>query len=157
MNYYLELCNDAYPTPAWRVVAHANGQNEDQCDFILWVEALDSAMRKDALTVLAKLLRVCASDSGPTIFNPDECHHVHTARVRAPSGGYRNEKIWQLSGRQVRLLWFYGGDGKVVVVSHCYVKKTKTTPAGERDKAERLCQKYFEAVQKQQLKIFREE
>ena len=49
--------------------------------------------------------------------------------------------IWELIAGQLRVLWFYD-EGRVIVCSHGFVKRTRKIPSGEIDRAQAACQEY---------------
>ncbi len=63
-----------------------------------------------------------------------------------------DDDIWQIELGPVRILWFYD-EGRVVVLSHGFIKKTRKTPEGEKSLASAALKAYREAKAKRKLKI----
>ena len=64
---------------------------------------------------------------GPVSFSSDQLHLVD-----APN------KIYELIAGRLRLLFFYGSPGRLVICSHLFVKKSQKTPKAEVEEAVRI-------------------
>lgn len=60
------------------------------------------------------------SKNGPSFFSSDQLHLVD-----APN------KIYEFVAGRLRLLFFFGAPGRVVICSHMFVKKSQKTPKDE--------------------------
>ncbi|WP_163023781.1 type II toxin-antitoxin system RelE/ParE family toxin [Pseudomonas viridiflava] len=77
------------------------------------------------------------SEHGQKMLNKDICHEVD-----------ENEKIFEFIKGDLRLLWFYGKGNKLIICSHCFVKKGQKTPKNEKDIAIRVKARYMENIKK---------
>ena len=62
------------------------------------------------------------------------------------------EDIWQTELGRIRILWFYD-EGRVIVLSHGFLKKTPRTPEAEKSVARASLKLYREAKAKRTLRI----
>lgn len=60
--------------------------------------------------------------------------------------------IWQLESGRIRVLWFYD-EGRVVILSQGFIKKTQKTPEDEQRRAREHLAKYREAKAFRRLKL----
>ena len=114
------------------------------------------------------LLEFLYQDSAPTPFGFQPRGPVANQKVRmlarlaemAQSGPPRNVKIchqiedeiWQIELGRIRILWFYD-EGRVIVLSHGFIKKTPRTPEAEKSIARAALKLYREAKAKRKLRI----
>jgi phage-related protein len=61
-------------------------------------------------------------------------------------------EVWELIAGRLRVLWFYG-EGRVVVCSHGFVKRTKKTPPIEIYRAQAVFNEYQIAKKQRDLKV----
>ena len=61
-------------------------------------------------------------------------------------------EIWELIAGRLRVLWFYD-EGRVVICSHGFVKRTRKTPPGEIDRALGVYEAYQIAKRAGRLKV----
>ena len=86
--------------------------------------------------MLARLAEV--AQNGPPR-NTKICHQIET-------------DIWQLELGRIRILWFYD-QGRVVILSHGFLKQTQKTPEAEKQVARETLRRYREAKSRNQLRI----
>ncbi len=106
----------------------AIGTPPDSCQLIDFLSELGANLQKDGDRVLALLRRVART--GPPK-NPDICHQIEG-------------KINQFTQGRIRILWFYD-EGKIIICTHGFIKKTPRTPTREISHAKTLMKNYFEA------------
>ena len=82
---------------------------------------------------------------GPQALNYAQCHPVDA-----------NNKIYEFISGKLRVLFFQGVTGNLVICTHMYLKKTQKTPAQEVNKAIRAKREY-EQAEKAGLVEWREE
>lgn len=75
------------------------------------------------------------SEHGQKMLNDGICHEID-----------ENEKLFEFIKGDLRLIWFYGKGQKIVICSHCFVKKGRKTPPGEKAVATKLKRQYFELL-----------
>jgi phage-related protein len=60
--------------------------------------------------------------------------------------------IWELIAGRLRVLWFYD-QGRLIVCSHAFVKRTRKTPPSEIDRAQAVFDTYQNAKRSGTLKV----
>ena len=73
---------------------------------------------------------------GPQALNHAQCHAVDA-----------NHKIYEFISGQLRVLFFQGATGRMVICTHMFLKKTQKTPPKEVNKAIRAKKDYERAEQ----------
>lgn len=94
---------------------------------------------KERVRMLARLKVV--SENGPP-HNTEICHQIE-------------EGIWQIETGRIRVLWFYD-EGKIIVASHGFVKRTKRTPEAEKRPIREALRRYREAKAARQIIVMQE-
>lgn len=109
------------------VVEHPNSQYD--CSLLLSEEwtppnAARATERKRLLRLIEQACR------NPRILS-DPCHTIA-------------DGIWQfkVNGGSYRIPWFYD-ENRLIICTHCFVKKGQKTPSAERERALRIKQEYF--------------
>lgn len=93
------------------------------------IEAAYEASRNRLLAYFEQVAR-----GGPQALNTAQCHQIDA-----------NEKIYEFIAGQLRVLFFQGATGNVVICSHMFLKKTQKTPPKEVSKAVRAKKEYEQA------------
>ncbi len=93
---------------------------------------------------LFKFLREFATH-GPRNFNSEQCHYVD-----------KEEKIWQFVKGDLRILWFYGDERKLIICTHGFVKSSAKTPISQKEHAIAIKQKYLTAARSRAVTINQE-
>ena len=93
-------------------------------------------LAKQKIRMLVRLATV--AETGPPR-NAEICHQIA-------------EDIWQIELGRVRILWFYD-EGRIVVLSHGFLKSTQKTPEAEKSRARSALKEYREAKARRRLKI----
>ena len=91
------------------------------------------------------------SELGPN-FQKDLDAMLQLLEACAVSGPSRNTEIshkiqgeiWEFIKGRLRVLWFYD-QGRIVICTHGFIKKTRKTPARELNRAENMRQEYLTA------------
>lgn len=104
------------------------------------------------------LARAIAGQPWRDVTTTDQLHEVGKARVRMPGGASLEHTVWQFAKRRTlaRILWFYTGKRKVMLITHSFVKrggKELYTPPAERDRAEQTLQTFINAAASGQAKL----
>lgn len=107
----------------WKVLALSSERGD--CPLLRFLAKLEGNLARDGRRMLALLDRV--AQHGPPR-NVDISHQV-------------GEGLWEFIQGRIRVIWFYDR-GKLVVLSHGFVKKTRKTPASELERARRNRQEY---------------
>ncbi|MEE9338328.1 MAG: type II toxin-antitoxin system RelE/ParE family toxin [Methylococcaceae bacterium] len=110
----------------WKVFAVA--KDDDECELLDFLYSIPPNMEKSKTALLALFDHV--ADNGPRDL-PDKLSH------QIDSG------IWEFIKGRIRVLWFYD-EGKIVICSHGFIKKTQTTPKSEIDKVTKIKSKYID-------------
>src|SRR4051794_26688530 len=61
-------------------------------------------------------------------------------------------EIWELIAGRLRVLWFYD-EGRLVICSHGFLKRTRKTPVAEVDRARAAYEAYRAAKRSKTLKV----
>jgi phage-related protein len=101
----------------WDVLAICGRRGE--CPLLEFLAGLEAQLESDGRTML-RLLSFTAEQGPP--------HNVELSHKIAG-------EIWELVAGRLRVLWFYD-EGRLVVCSHGFVKRTQKTPPGEIDRAQ---------------------
>ena len=91
--------------------------------------AQQNGSQVDGLFVL--LDNIAKQQEGPKVLNDSICHVID-----------RDHGIWQFSKGRIRLLWFYD-EGRCIICTQAFLKKSQTTPKDIIKKAIRLRTDYF--------------
>ena len=107
------------------------GRRFDICEIVLGnrhrvTEFIDSLEETDQKKIIA-LLSYTAENGTPS--NPE--------KFRKLEGG-----IWEFKSHQVRILCFFD-KGRIIIMTHGFLKKRGKTPRGEIEKAGKLRNAYF--------------
>lgn len=94
------------------------------------------AIAKQKIRLLARFAEM--AENGPPR-NVKICHQIE-------------QDLWQIESGRIRTLWFYD-EGRLIVLSHGFVKKTQRTPEAERAIARDCLRRYREAKTRRGLRI----
>lgn len=61
-------------------------------------------------------------------------------------------EIWEFIAGRLRVLWFYD-EGRIVVCTHGFVKRTRKAPAGEIEQAQAAYEAYQAAKKSRRLSV----
>lgn len=118
----------------WDVQAICGPRGE--CVLLDFLENLEAQLAGDGRAML-RLLAFVAEQGPPR--NVEISHKI---------GG----DIWELIAGRLRVLWFYS-EGRVVVCSHGFIKRTRKTPLGEFERAQLACDAYQDAKRRRALEV----
>ena len=94
------------------------------------IEAAYEASRNRLLEYFRQL-----AGGGPQVLNPAQCHQVDA-----------HDKIYEFIAGRLRVLFFQGSTGSVVICTDMFLKKTQKIPAKEVAKAVKAKKAYEQAV-----------
>lgn len=118
----------------WDVVAVCGSRGE--CPLLEFLTSLEAQLEPDGRAML-RLLSFVAEQGPP-----------HNVEISHKIDG----DIWELIAGRLRVLWFYD-QGRLVVCSHGFVKRTRKTPSREIDKAQAVFDAYQSAKRSGTLKV----
>jgi len=118
----------------WEVLATCSKRGD--CPVLDFLAGLEGKLAKQAVRMLALLSQV-AEDGPPR--NVERSHQVAA-------------EIWELIHGDLRILWFYA-EGRIVVLTGGFVKKSQKTPRAEVEAAERALAEFREASRGNTLEI----
>jgi phage-related protein len=107
----------------WDVLAICGPRSD--CPLLEFLSGLEARLAADGRAML-RLLRFAAEHGPPR--NVELSHKI--------AG-----EIWELIAGRVRVLWFYD-EGRLVICSHGFVKRTRKTPQRDIDRALAAYQAY---------------
>jgi len=112
----------------WEVLAVCDARGG--CPLLDFLAGLEANLAADGRAML-RLLAFAAEQGPPR--NVEVSHKI--------AG-----EVWELIAGRLRVLWFYD-EGRLVVCSHGFVKRTRKTPSAEIDRAQASCAAYLAAKQ----------
>jgi Phage derived protein Gp49-like (DUF891) len=118
----------------WDVLAVCGARGD--CPLLEFLAGLEARLAMDGRAML-RLLAFVAEQGPPR--NVEISHKI--------AG-----EIWEFIAGRLRVLWFYD-EGRLVVCSHGFVKRTRKTPAGEIERAHAAIEAYRTAKKKGTLKV----
>lgn len=118
----------------WDVVAVCGPRGE--CPLLDFLTTLEAQLKSDGRAML-RLLSFVAEQGPP--------HNVEVSHKIVGD-------IWELIAGRLRVLWFYD-QGRVIVCSHGFIKRTRKIPTGEMDKAQAAFEAYQSAKRSGLLKV----
>lgn len=121
---------------AWQILAVCSERGD--CHLLDFFSELEAGAEKDGRRMLRLLDRI-ASQGPPR--NTEISHQL-------------DRDIWELIQGRIRVLWFYD-EGKVVICSHGFIKKSRKAPQRAIQRARRDRQAYFRSKEQQSLQIER--
>lgn len=128
----------------WTVLAVCNERGDcPLLDFLYegstptpWGLQPKGPLASQKVRMLARLAEIAVN--GPPR-NPKICHQIEA-------------DLWQVELGRVRILWFYD-QGRIVILSHGFLKQTTKTPETEKQTAREALRQYREARARNQLRI----
>lgn len=119
---------------AWDVLALCGPRGD--CLLLEFLTGLEAHLEADGRAML-RLLAFVAEQGPPR--NVETSHKI--------AG-----EIWELIAGRLRVLWFYD-EGRRVVCSHGFLKRTRKTPVAELDRAKAAYEGYRVAKRSRTLKV----
>jgi phage-related protein len=101
-----------------------------ECPLLASLDSLGSNHEKSLDGLLVMLERF--SEHGQRMLNDGICHEID-----------ENNKIFEFIKGDLRLIWFYGDGNKIIVCTHCFVKKGQKTPTKEKAHAINVKDRYW--------------
>lgn len=127
------------PQERFHVYSCCNAEGESEMDILF--ESLDNSTEKQATKLVVTIQK--AALLGPGRLPQDRSHKIRG-------------DIWQFRADSLRVLYFYD-EGSLVICTHAFVKKTRSTPSCEIDRAEKARQTYLEDKRIGRLKFLGED
>ncbi|WP_175645509.1 type II toxin-antitoxin system RelE/ParE family toxin [Pseudomonas sp. KK4] len=106
------------------------GAEEFRCPLIESLTELGPNYEKSMDGLLSMLAKF--SEHGQRMLNDGICHEID-----------ENEKLFEFIKGDLRLIWFYGKGNKIIICSHCFIKKGRKTPSPEKAAATKIKREYF--------------
>lgn len=103
-------------------------------DFLANIPSNQKSSRNQLLIIFKQ-----AAQNGPQKLSQERCHEADG-----------QNKIFEFIANNLRVLWFYD-DGKLVICTHVFVKKSPSTPQAEKKRAIALKKLYFENKKQNKL------
>jgi hypothetical protein len=115
----------------WRVVYLCDHDDQSRSELHQYLTNL-SRSNPDELDNLMNLFMACC-EHGPEGLPAKTRHHLD-----------QNNQLFELIKKRHRIAWFYD-EGKMVVCTHAFFKRTQKTPKEEQQKAAKMKTAYFTA------------
>lgn len=120
------------------------------CPFLDQVGDLDPAYQVSFFGWLRNFRKLCAAHPRrpmqELISDERKLHHVGTISLKKPGCGTVEEKVWQITHDQIRVLWCYAGSGRIILLGRILLKKQKKTKPADVRAVEALMQSYIDAA-----------
>lgn len=114
-------------------VVQEKGDGSLVCSLIDAFDDIEAAQEASRNRLLEYFKHVAGG--GPQALNPAQCHQVDA-----------NDKIYEFIAGRLRVLFFQGSTGSVVICTHMFLKKTQKIPAKEVTKAVKAKKAYEQAM-----------
>ncbi|GAB0058368.1 hypothetical protein SIID45300_02717 [Candidatus Magnetaquicoccaceae bacterium FCR-1] len=101
----------------WNIRALCDDRKE--CQLLRFLAELPAQYQGSQRSLLALLKSIADGSRSPHDLPDDKCHLID-----------RNHGIWEFIVGKIRVLWFYD-KGKIILLSHAFLKTTKKTPPPE--------------------------
>jgi hypothetical protein len=125
---YLKRLKNREADDSWSIVGVCNSREECQVDFFL--SGLGANLVKDVTKVRALFTHI--AKNGPQHLPVERSHNI------AP-------EIFEFICGRLRIAWFYGVGGKIVVCSNGFVKDSQKTRRADIEAAQRARNNYLAA------------
>lgn len=109
----------------YRVLAACTSRGD--CELLSFLDDMEGRMEKDAIRIMNLLDRT--AKKGPSK-RTEISHQIE-------------DEVYEFIQGRLRVLWFYD-EGRIVICTHGFVKKTKKTPRGEIARAREIRRRYIE-------------
>ncbi|MBP6717278.1 MAG: type II toxin-antitoxin system RelE/ParE family toxin [Rhodoferax sp.] len=113
-------------------VVQEKGDGTLTCDLLDDFNDIEATYEASRNRLLEYFKQVAAG--GPQALNMAQCHQVDA-----------NNKIYEFISGKLRVLFFQGAKGNLVICTHMFLKKTQKTPPKDVNKAIRAKEKYEHA------------
>ena len=114
-------------------VVQGKGDGTLVCSLIDAFDGIEAAYEASRNRLLEYFRQVAGG--GPQALNPAQCHQVDA-----------NDKIYEFIAGRLRVLFFQGSTGSVVICTHMFLKKTQKIPVREVAKAVKAKNAYEQAM-----------
>ena len=113
-------------------VVQEKGDGTLTCDLLDDFNDIEATYEASRNRILEYFKQVAAG--GPQALNTAQCHQVDA-----------NNKIYEFISGKLRVLFFQGTKGSLVICTHMFLKKTQKTPPKDLSKAIRAKKEYEQA------------
>ena len=113
-------------------VVQEKGDGTLTCDLLDDFNDIEATYEASRNRILEYFKQVAAG--GPQALNTAQCHQVDA-----------NNKIYEFIAGRLRVLFFQGNKGNLVICTHMFLKKTQKTPPKDVNKAIRAKKEYEQA------------
>lgn len=137
---YLKRLKNYVYDDLWSIVGACNDRGDCPTDDFL--SGLNANFAKDVNRVRALFTHI--AKKGPNLLPVEISHNI------AP-------EIFEFIRGRIRIVWFYGESGRIIICSHGFVKKGQKTPRAEIEAAQRAKSNYIASHLKGAVVIVEEE
>ncbi|MBE0503161.1 MAG: type II toxin-antitoxin system RelE/ParE family toxin [Desulfuromonadales bacterium] len=137
---YLRRLKNREADDIWAIVGACSDRGDCPVDDFLC--GLNANFEKDVQRVRTLFKHI--AKAGPTLLPVEVSHNI------AP-------EIFEFIRGRLRIVWFYGDGGRIVICSHGFVKKGQKTPRAEIEAAQRAKRNYIASCLKGAVVILEEE
>ncbi len=144
------------PTPrenSWKFFIVCDDKDGEKSKFIDQIEALGENRAGDFTKMLKYLTRL-ASYGKPweaVIQDKRKMHYVGEFVLHHTDGKAESEKVWEFKHGDIRILWCYGGKGKIILFGCVLLKDQKKIDKADVEYVGKLKNSYQMAYEKGQV------
>lgn len=135
----MRLIQFTAPDLPWQVVAISEGM---ECPLRRFLMEAEPNYRRHADRMRGLIEHAASVPRGPIELGDAVCHQVDA-----------RHQIYEFIKGPLRVLWFYGEGGKLVICSGGFVKKSQKTPRHEIDRAVEAQRNYRIAARRGDIRI----
>lgn len=123
--------------------------------FLDAIDALDVSRSGDFDALLRKHSKLAALGEPweNTIKEARKMHHVGEITLQHNTGKQTVEKVWEFKHADLRILWCYGGPGRVILFANTFSKDQRKIDKSAIDLVEKEMQRFTSARESGKLRI----
>lgn len=156
--YLLPLHHPDEPAPpdsGWKFFIVCKDKDGNQSNFIDQIEALGENRSGDFYAMLLHLTRLAGQGKPWQDVFPDKrrMHYVGEFTLKHTNGRNEQEKVWEFKHGDIRILWCYGGKGKIILFGGTLVKDQKKIDPSNIMQVGKAKNEYQAALENGRIKI----
>lgn len=143
------------PDNGWKFFVVCKDKDGEQSDFIDEIEALGENRLVDFYAMLLQLTRLACTGKPWEVIIPDKkrMHDVGEFTLKHIDGKTEQAKVWEFKHADIRILWCYGGKGRIILFGRALLKDQKKINPADVKCVGKIRNSYQEAFEKGQINI----
>ncbi|MFH1493768.1 MAG: hypothetical protein ABIG70_03105 [Pseudomonadota bacterium] len=156
--YLLPLYHPEEPTPddrGWKFFIICNDKDGNESEFLNEIAGLGENRIDDFYSMLLQLTRLARQGKPWEVVIPDKkrMHDVGEFTLHHVSGKTNKEKVWEFRHADLRILWCYGGPGRIIVFGRILSKDQKKINQADVSNTGTVMNAYQTAYENGQIQI----